>query len=322
MSRPTLVAITTLSRRPPCLSHLPITVSDSPPVWPGAQREKTSAVSMKLKPASSHASSSENDVASSAVQPNTLPPKHSGETCRAERPRVRYCMASSSSQFKKAHHDFVRIARAGAHEHALVNPAQRLRDGFETRAAAKVDRGRIDSLAPHQPRHQLRRPGADRAVLHVDQVAAVGLQHIARVELRQRIAHDELEVRPARQHARAPAVAHGFTGEDRNQPAQAARGAPDFQRFGNLYRQVGEELEFGGGEVREGHAGVSVMSWRQGARLLTGCPVCGLIYCGRLNDEWQKPFRFEHLRCSVRRYIRQWPDCSARSAAYVRPILM
>jgi hypothetical protein len=39
MSEPTLVAITTLSRLPLRLSQLPITVSDSPPLWPGTQRE-------------------------------------------------------------------------------------------------------------------------------------------------------------------------------------------------------------------------------------------------------------------------------------------
>src|SRR5512140_1859514 len=117
MSRPTLLASTTLLRRPPRFSHLPITVSDSPPLWPGTQREYTSAVSMKLKPASSHASSSENDVASSAVQPNTLPPKHSGETFRGERPSVLYSIGvSSSSQFKEAHDDLVWMPRAGADE--------------------------------------------------------------------------------------------------------------------------------------------------------------------------------------------------------------
>ncbi len=89
MSLPTLVASTMSARRPLRLSHLPITVSDSPPAWPGAQREYTSAVSMKFMPASSQASSSENDVASSTVQPKTLPPKHSGETCRPLRPRER-----------------------------------------------------------------------------------------------------------------------------------------------------------------------------------------------------------------------------------------
>src|SRR3569832_152895 len=47
---------------------------------------------MKLKPASTHASRIENDVRSSAVHPNTLPPRQMGETERAERPRGRYCM--------------------------------------------------------------------------------------------------------------------------------------------------------------------------------------------------------------------------------------
>ncbi len=81
--------MTTWSRLPLRLSHLPMMVSDSPPTWPGAQIEYTSAVSMKLQPASSQASSSEKLVASSTVQPNTLPPKASGETCSPELPSAR-----------------------------------------------------------------------------------------------------------------------------------------------------------------------------------------------------------------------------------------
>ena len=39
MSMPTFVAMTTASRLRLLLSHLPITVSDSPPEWPFAQIE-------------------------------------------------------------------------------------------------------------------------------------------------------------------------------------------------------------------------------------------------------------------------------------------
>ena len=72
---PTLVASSTWLRRPERLIHLPIRVSDSPPWLPGAQREYTSAVSMKFSPASTMASSKEQAPASSTVQPKTLPPK-------------------------------------------------------------------------------------------------------------------------------------------------------------------------------------------------------------------------------------------------------
>jgi hypothetical protein len=39
MSSPTLVAITTWSRFAVAFSQLPMMVSDSPPWWPGTQRE-------------------------------------------------------------------------------------------------------------------------------------------------------------------------------------------------------------------------------------------------------------------------------------------
>src|SRR5690606_31560347 len=89
---PTLVMISTSSRRPRRASHLPITVSDSPPDRSGAHWEYESAVSMALKPRSTKRSSSLNEVASSAVQPKTLPPKTSGAISRPERPSVRFFM--------------------------------------------------------------------------------------------------------------------------------------------------------------------------------------------------------------------------------------
>src|SRR5690606_27362927 len=53
-----------------------------------------SAVSMALKPRSTKRSSSLNEVASSAVQPKTLPPSTSGAISRPERPSVRFSMVS------------------------------------------------------------------------------------------------------------------------------------------------------------------------------------------------------------------------------------
>src|SRR4051794_3359824 len=47
---------------------------------------------MRLNPASTKASSRRNAVASSAVQPNTLPPKASGPTAIPEPPSVRIFM--------------------------------------------------------------------------------------------------------------------------------------------------------------------------------------------------------------------------------------
>ena len=90
ISMPTLVAMMTLSRPPRAFSQLPMMVSDSPPLLPGCQREYTSAVSMKLKPAATNASSSSNEIASSAVQPKTLPPKVIGQTCSEDWPSWRF----------------------------------------------------------------------------------------------------------------------------------------------------------------------------------------------------------------------------------------
>src|SRR5579872_399303 len=92
ISIPTLVATITLLRFPVRFSQLPMMVSDSPPLCPGTQREYISAVSMKLNPAATNASSIRNDVFSSAVQPNTLVPRQSGETLRFEAPSLRVFM--------------------------------------------------------------------------------------------------------------------------------------------------------------------------------------------------------------------------------------
>src|SRR5882762_890450 len=99
---PTLVATTTLSRLPLFLSHLPMMVSDSPPLLPGAQREYVSAVSMKLKPSSTNRSSRRIEVDSSAVQPKTLPPNARDETSRPERPSLRFCIPIPWPQEKKS----------------------------------------------------------------------------------------------------------------------------------------------------------------------------------------------------------------------------
>lgn len=86
---PTLVATTMSERLERAASHLPMTVSDSPPSLPGIHAEYASAVSRKLPPAATYASSTANDCASSAVQPKTLPPSASGKTWRSEEPSLR-----------------------------------------------------------------------------------------------------------------------------------------------------------------------------------------------------------------------------------------
>src|SRR6185437_12968594 len=92
ISTPTLVAMITRSRTCRRRSQLPMTLSDSPPLWPGTQSEYASAVSMKLNPAPMKASSTRKEVGSSAVHPKTLPPRASGPISNPEAPSLRLIM--------------------------------------------------------------------------------------------------------------------------------------------------------------------------------------------------------------------------------------
>src|SRR4051794_33204332 len=85
----TLVASTTLSRRPPS-SALPTISSDSP-------REYTSAVSMKLSPASSARWMMRIESSWSVLPqaPNIIAPRQSGLTCTPVRPSGRSSMAAT-----------------------------------------------------------------------------------------------------------------------------------------------------------------------------------------------------------------------------------
>jgi len=57
---------------------------------------------MKLNPSATKASSKAKEVASSAVHPNTLPPKHSGDIMISVRPSRRIVMTSSLSVIVEA----------------------------------------------------------------------------------------------------------------------------------------------------------------------------------------------------------------------------
>src|ERR1700736_2860392 len=109
---PTLVAITTSFRFAPRFNQFPIIVSDSPPRCPGTHREYASAVSMKLSPALIDASSTEKDAVSSAVHPNTLPPRHRGETRKLDLPRVRSCIETSGFEYQWYKRIDVKVAGA------------------------------------------------------------------------------------------------------------------------------------------------------------------------------------------------------------------
>ncbi|MNV71209.1 hypothetical protein D3C71_1642170 [compost metagenome] len=79
--------------------------------------------------------------------------------------------------------------------------------------------------------------------MHINKVTPIGLQHVARIQLRQPVVHDELEVCAARQHTRAPAIAGGGAAQDGDQPAQAVHGVADFLGGAYLHAKVGKELE-------------------------------------------------------------------------------
>src|SRR4029453_19342737 len=89
-SEPTFVTTIVRLRLPRLRIHSPMIVSDSPPLLPGTHFEYTSAVSIVSKPAAVNRSSNANEVALSAVQPNTLPPNTSGVMWRPVRPRRRF----------------------------------------------------------------------------------------------------------------------------------------------------------------------------------------------------------------------------------------
>src|SRR5215472_12781219 len=74
-SDPTLVARITSLRRSLLTNHLPNMVSDSPPRLPGTHHEYASAVSTKVSPTSTAASSCRKLSASLSVQPYTLVPR-------------------------------------------------------------------------------------------------------------------------------------------------------------------------------------------------------------------------------------------------------
>src|SRR6266849_8135354 len=83
----------TRCRFAPRFSHLPMIVSDSPPLFLGTHLEYMSAVSTALNPPATNASSKRNDVASSAVHPNTFPPNTMGAISSPEFPSFRLVSA-------------------------------------------------------------------------------------------------------------------------------------------------------------------------------------------------------------------------------------
>src|SRR6266850_2415997 len=145
-----------------------------------------------------------------------------------------------SQHLEETHHDLARMARAGADEHALAQPAQRRRGGLEPGHTAKVDGGRVDRFTTQQARNKFGRPGSDGVVLDVDTIAGVGLEDITRLQERATIGSDDLIVRPACKHTRVPAAADSdrVSALDRDHAARAGANKTDFDGCVDVHPQV------------------------------------------------------------------------------------
>src|SRR6476469_10545262 len=148
-----------------------------------------------------------------------------------------------SEHLEEAHHDGLWPAHADADEDALADPGERRRGALEARQAAEVDLGRLDRLAAHEARHHRRRRSANRVGVNVDAVAGVGLEDVARLEARHRLARDELEVGAAGKDAGAEAAAGATAADDRDDAAHAGGDLADLDRRADFDLEVGEERE-------------------------------------------------------------------------------
>src|SRR6185295_12046792 len=83
---------------------------------------------------------------------------------------------------EEADHDLVRIALADANEQTLGEPLQVGRSRFKLRLSAEIDELWIDGLAREQLLHDVRRRCSNAAILHIDEIAFIRLDHVARVE--------------------------------------------------------------------------------------------------------------------------------------------
>jgi hypothetical protein len=77
-------------------------------------------------------------------------------------------------------------------------------------------------------------------VVNVDAVAAIGLEDVARLEARHRLAGDELEIGTVRQDAGVEVAPPAMPADDRNQAAESAGDAADLDRRADPDLEVGE----------------------------------------------------------------------------------
>src|SRR5579862_993387 len=113
------------------------------------------------------------------------------------------------------------LAFAGADDDALGDPAVARGAGLEEGGAAEIIAAGLDRPAGGERRHHLGRAVAQRQVADIDQRAVVGLQRIARLELRHAIAAQDLPIGAARQHLAADVRPRKLAAGDRDDAARA-----------------------------------------------------------------------------------------------------
>src|SRR5436190_2488433 len=101
---------------------------------------------------------------------------------------------------EEADHDLVRIALADPNEQTLDEPLKVGRSSFELRLSAEIHELWIDGLAREQFLHDVRRRCSNAAVLHIDEIAFIRLDHVARVEFCETVRLDRLPVGAAGRH--------------------------------------------------------------------------------------------------------------------------
>src|ERR1700738_4302584 len=126
-------------------------------------------------------------------------PKADGQLSALQRRRDQCLTAQlvgimESENFEDAIYRASREAVADANRDDAVKPLVAPRRGRETRRDAKVIAGRVDILAPADPRNDVRWAVADAGIGHGDERIVIGVQQYARVEQDGAVAADRLPV--------------------------------------------------------------------------------------------------------------------------------
>src|SRR5262245_58685462 len=111
-----------------------------------------------------------------------------------------FCHAAGLFDLEKADNDLVRIALADAYEQTLDEPLKVGCSSFEFRLSAEIYELWIDGLPREQLLHDVGRRRSNSAVLHIDEIAFIRLDRIARVEFCEAVRLDRLPVGAAGRH--------------------------------------------------------------------------------------------------------------------------